>query len=284
MKDHAIMYVGAGLISILLFTTILGFAWNSKNKKSLYNERSRTETLETENRMVLNELDQLRKDFAGLQIRNDSAHQLIAQGETDLAERNRRIASLSRSNSALTNSQKEFEQLKADNTELQNNFANLGKEREGLIAKNQELEAAIDELKEQKSDIASQFERSVRYDADNFITFASRGKNKEKLVLRARCAQKLNFNFDVPANLTDSVTFQIVTPDGTTIGPGNSGISWVFSDPGNLTAGLQAGGKAQDSRRVDLTYNATEKLTKGEYQIRFVSGNMNIGNCRLRLK
>lgn len=283
MKDHAITYVGAGIISILLFTTILGFVWNSKNKRNLNAEQGRTETLAAENRMVQDELDKLRKDYTSLQIRYDSAEQNIAQSETDLAERNRRIAALSRSNSALNKSQEEFEQLRADNTELQNNFADLRKEHEGLIAKNNDLQAAIEDLKAQKSDIASQFAQSETYESDNFVSYATRGK-KDKLVLRARCAQRLNTSFDVPANLNDSVTFQIVTPDGTTLGPASKGISWLFSDPENLTAGLQAGGKAQASRRVDLTYDAAEKLSKGEYQIRLISNNMNIGNVRLRLK
>jgi hypothetical protein len=282
MKDHAIAYAGAGIISILLFTTILGFIWNSKNKRNLEEERDKTESLEAENRMVQNELDKLRRDYTSLQIRNDSANERIEEGETGLSERDRRIASLSRSNEALNKSQKDFEQLKNDNAQLQNNFADLRKEHEELIAKNKELQAAVEDLQAQKSDIASEFAQSETYDADNFVTYATRGK-KDKLVLKARCAQRLNANFDVPANLTDSVTFQIITPEGTKLGPGNKGVSWVFSDPRNMIAGLQTV-KAQASRRIDLTYNATGKLTKGEYQIKLISNNMNIGNCRLILK
>ena len=286
MKDHAIAYVGAGIISLLLFTTIFGFVSNSKNKRNLRAELERTESLQAENLMVKGVLDKLRTDYAALQIRSDSANQRIAENETDLSDRDRRIASLSRSGAAALNrSREEVEQLQTEKSGLEQNIADLKKENENMGAQNENLQTSIENLEAQRNDVTSRFENSVTYDADNFAAYASRGKNQEKLTIKARCAKRLNVNFDVPQNLTDPVIFQIVTPSGATINPEDKGISLTFSDPKNLTAGLTGSGiQGQTGRKVDLKYTAEEKLAKGEYQIRLISNNINIGNCRLLLK
>ncbi len=282
MKDHAITYVGVGIISLLLFTTIFGFVSNSKNKRNLMEEMKKTENLQTENRMVQEELDKLRTVYAALQIRDDSAHKRIAENALTISERDRRIAALSRSNASLNETTEELKQLQADNSELQSNLSALKQEHETLLARNEELQKTIQDIETQRKEIITRFAQSETYASDNFSVYATRGKN-DRLVAKARCAQKLNVNFEVPQNLNDSVSFQIISPTGELINPANKGLSWTFSDPLNLTAGLQ-GGPAQSGRKVDLEYKPEEKLVKGEYQIRITSNNMNIGNCRLLLK
>lgn len=283
MKDHAIAYVGAGIISILLFTSILGFIWNSRNKESLRDEIDKNESLEAENLMVQEELDKARKDYTALQIRNDSASERIASIESDLSARDRRIASLSNSTAALNSVRRELEQVKSDNEGLKNNLTGLEQEHDKVLAQNKELQNEVQDLQSQMNDITTQFNQSQKYDADNFETYASRGKNKDKLTVRARCAKRINMNFDVPVHLSDSVSFRIITPEGITIGPGDKNISWTFSDLQDLTAGLQGSGR-QSGKRVDLKYTTTEKLARGEYQVKLISNNMNIGNCRLLLR
>ena len=284
MKDHAITYVGAGIISLLLFTTIFGFVSNSKNKRNLKVERERTENLQAENRMVQEQLDKLRTGHASLQIRSDSAYQMLSLTAADLSERDRRIAALSRSNANLSKTTaEELKQVQADNAELQDNLSNLKQEHEKLLARNEELQNTIGDIESQRKEIVTQFAQSETYESDNFAVYATRGK-KDRLVIKARCAQKLNVNFDVPQNLKDSVNFQIITPTGEMINPANKNLSWAYSDPLNLTAGLQVGGQAQSGRKVDFEYRPEEKFVKGEYQIRLISNNMNIGNCRFLLK
>ena len=49
------------------------------------------------------------------------------------------------------------------------------------------------------------------------------------------CTKKLNVAFDVPNNLTEAISFKIVTPSGSTINPDDKSMSWYFvQKPTNL--------------------------------------------------
>ena len=124
------------------------------------------------------------------------------------------------------------------------------------------------------------------YRTDNIELYGSRGNKKDKLTIYAGRTKKLNLNFEVPQNLTEAISFKIVTPTGTTITPEDKSLSWVTEPYShNLTASLSSGpGDFGVPRKVVLTYNAKEKLTSGEYKIQILSADKIIGNCRIKLR
>ena len=286
MKDQGIIYVGVAVILLLLATTIFGFVSNSKNKRNLNAEMVRTETLASEKAKLLGEIDQLKNDQNSLTGRYDSAQKSIASAESRVIERDRRINTLRRDNTALEVDRKTLADLQTEKAELDKTHNTLQQEYEKALAQNKELQNSFTQLEAQHKDISSQFLQARLYTTDNFQAYGSRGKEKEKLTICARRTKKLNVNFDVPENLKDPVTFTILTPGGETITPEDAGLSWTFQpELQNLTASLTGIlGDLENPRKVDFKYEAKEKLAKGEYKIQLFSNNLNIGNCRLILR
>jgi myosin heavy subunit len=285
MKDQGIIYVGVAIILLLLATSIFGIVSNSKNKRNLNAERVRTETLASEKAQLLSEIDQVKNDQTSLTGRYDSTQQSLANAESRIIERDRRINTLRRDNTALEIESKKLAELQTEMIDLDATYNTLQQEYEKSLAQNKELQKSLTQLEAQHKDVSSQFRQAELYTTDNFQVYGSRGKEKEKLTICARRTKNLNVNFAVPENLKDSISFTILTPAGETITPEDAGLSWKFQpEPGNLTAGLTGVMELENPRKVDLKYEAKEKLAKGEYKIQIFSNNLNIGNCRLRLR
>lgn len=286
MKEHAITYVGAAIISLLLFTTIFAFVSNSKNKRNLNEEKLQTESLLSEKLLIQKELDNLKSDQAALSSKNEATEKLLASTELKLAEREKRISSLTKNNNSLNKTVQELADLQNEKADLDKIYADLKLEHEKGLAQARELQSSVSALEAQKSEITGKFRDAELYNSDNFVVYGTRGKTKEKLTLRACRTKQLNMNFEVPQSLTEAISFTILTPSGTLITPENQALSWDFiQDPGNFTASLSSvTGEFEQSREVVLKYAPKEKLTSGEYKIQILCGIVNIGNCRIKLK
>ena len=105
-------------------------------------------------------------------------------------------------------------------------------------------------------------------------------------MIRASRTKKLNMTFEVPQSLTETISFKIVTPTGSTINPDDKAISWYFPlDSRNFTASLSSvTGEFEQSRQIVLSYASKVKLVKGEYKIQILSNDNHIGSCRILLK
>ena len=115
---------------------------------------------------------------------------------------------------------------------------------------------------------------------------ATRGKKVERVVIFASRARKLNMAFEIPRDLTETISFRITTPEGTVINPDDKGIAWFFPpETESFVASLSSvTGEFEQSRQVVLNYTAGGRLVKGDYKIEILSNRQNIGNCRIRLK
>ncbi len=92
--------------------------------------------------------------------------------------------------------------------------------------------------------------------------------------------------FEVTQTLVETLSFKIITPAGSTINPDDKAMAWCFLYSNrNLTSSLSPiTGEYEQSKQVVLTYAPKVKLIKGEYKIQILSGENNIGNCRVKLK
>jgi hypothetical protein len=281
MENRNIVYTGGGVIMILLFLTIFGFVSNAKNKNNLENEQLQTENLTRHLQQVLDERDSVIFELKSLSTENDSVNRMLAESEDRVAMGSRRISSLSRDNKELTGVREEFEELQKSKAELDNTYADLQLKHKEVLAQNNELQNSLKATETQRSDVMGRFEYATLYNADNFLVTATRGA-KDKVVACASRAKRLNASFEVPQNLTDSITYNIETPSGTIINPE----AYIFPENDhNLTAGLTGLNQViNNPRKVRLTYDVEDKLEKGEYKIQFISNGNNIGNCRLILR
>lgn len=282
MSGKTLTYIGVAIIAILLFTTGFAFNRNSKTKKSLNDEKLRSEQLLSEKLLVEKELDRLKADFSSLKEQSDANSKLLAETETKLGDTERRIRSLSRDYTA--RNKKEVDALQQQKADLEKEYSAIKADYEKLQAVNSDLESAKAALDSQKGVLEQKLKQMETFDTDNFMVYGSRGKT-DKLTLLACRTKKLNVNFDVPQSLSESVSFTITTPSGTTVTSDEKALTWtLLQGTGNFTASLTGTGEFEQSRQVSLTYASKEKLQKGEYKIQILCNGSNIGNCRVRLK
>ena len=105
-------------------------------------------------------------------------------------------------------------------------------------------------------------------------------------MIKASRAKKLNLAFEVPQNLTEAISFKVVTPSGKIINADDKSLTWTFPlDSRSFTASLSTTtGEFEQSRQVILNYVPKGKLAKGEYKIQILNDGSNIGNCRIMLR
>lgn len=283
-KQQVVTYAGAILIAALLIGFVFSQVSVSKNKKNLYAEKQTSEKLLSEKLSAEKELLKMKTDFSSLKQRSDENQRLLDETNARISENERKLNALTSENRSLRSTRKELEELKKSKANLEQESALLKSEYDQLMSQNRDLQNALYES--ERKYLALQQENSHRINPDNFLVTATRGKKAERVVIRAARAKKLNMAFEVPQTLTESISFKLTTPAGTTINPDDKSLSWVFPlEPRSFTASLSSEtGEFEPSRQVVLNYMPDKKLTKGEYKVQIYSGNKNIGNCRIYLR
>jgi hypothetical protein len=286
MNQKTITYAGAVIIALLFLGLILTIGILVKNKKNLSAEKLTSENLLSGKSKVEEELAKTKNNFSVLKQQYDANTKLLSETGSRIAENDKRINALSGENRSLRANKKELEELKKTKAELETEFLQLKSDRDRLLSQYNDLENSLNFLETEKKNIAAQFENAQLHNTDNFLVTATRGKKTEKIVICASRAKKLNIAFEVPQNLTETISFKIITPSGATINTDDKAMSWLFPlDSRNFTASLSSiTGKFEQSRQVVLNYAPKSKLVKGEYKIQILSDGNNIGNCRLMLK
>jgi uncharacterized protein YoxC len=285
-NQKTLTYALAAAIAILLIGLFLTIGSNSKNKKNLSAEKQTTEKLLSEKSSLDKQLTRLLDDYNTLKEKSNTNARLLTETQTKLAENEKKTNSLTGENRSLRSNKKELAELKKTKEALDREYAQLKSDNERLLTQSRELQNSINSLQAEKNDLTAKVDKAQSYNTDNFLVTATRGKKTEKIVIRASRTKKLNMTFEVPQSLTETISFKIVTPTGTTINPDDKAISWyVPLDSRNLTTSLSpASGEFEQSRQVVLSYASKVKLVKGEYKIQILSNGNNIGNCRIMLK
>jgi predicted nucleic acid-binding Zn-ribbon protein len=285
-NQRTITYVLGAIIAILLIGLIFTYVSNVKNKKSLSAEKLTSEACLSEKQKLETNMGILNNDLSVLKQQSDANEKLLSESKFKIAENEKKINSLTGENRSLRTSKKELAELKETKDALDRDYSLLKTENEKLLAQGKELQNSIKTLEAEKNDLATQLNKARLYNTDNFLANATRGKKTEKTVIRASRAKKLNITFEVPQSLTETISFKIVTPTGTTINPDDKEISWFFPvDSRNLTASMSfVTGEFEQSRQVVLNFASKTKLVKGEYKIQIFSNGNNIGNCRIMLR
>jgi len=286
MNRNSLIYVLAAAIVLLLIGLFVVTGSNSKNRNQLNTEKVTNEKLLSEKLSLENQLTKLLADLNTLKDRSSANEQMLSDTQAKLAENERKVNTLNGENKSLRASRQELADLKNTRELLEKEYSQLKSENERLIARGNELQNSINSLESDKKEITSNLEKTKMYSTDNFLVTATRGNKTEKIVICASRTKKLNITFEVPQSLSETISFKIVTPAGTTINPDDKSLTWyVPLDSRNYTASLSSiSGEFEESRQVILSYSAKTKLVKGEYKIQILSNGNNIGNCRIMLK
>jgi hypothetical protein len=286
MKQRALTYAGITIIVLLLITSIIALISNSRNKRSLKEERQQKESVLSQKDVVSNELDKVKSDLASLTTNKEALEKSLADTESKLAGKDKRIVYLSGQNNLLMKDRKELEELKKSKVVLDEAYEKLKLEKETAEMRIKELQDAAIVLEADKKFLSDKLTKSEMYRTDNIEIYGSRGNKKDKLAVYACRTKKLNINFDVPQSLTETISFKIITPSGATITPENKALTWTFrKDSRYYTASLSSvSGEFELSRHIELSYVSKEKLASGEYRIQIFSNDTNIGSCRVKLK
>ncbi len=279
-------YGGAVIIALLLAGVLIISFSNSKGKKNLNSEKLKSEKLLSEKLSLEKELGKLQADFNSLNKKNEANQKLLSETNTKIAESEKRINSLTGENRSLRSAKKELEDLKKIKSGLEKELSKSKSDIERITSQNEDLQSSLTKKDNELKELALQLDNALIYNADNFMVNATRGKKTEKLVICASRAKRLNISFEVPDNLTEAISFKMVTPSGTTINSDDKAMSWFIPpDTRNLTASLSSStGEFEQSRKVVLNYSPKGKLIKGEYKIQLLSNGKSIGNCRVMLR
>jgi myosin heavy subunit len=285
-NNKTITYVLAGIIAVLIIGLFITIGSNSKIKKNLSAEKLTSDARLFEKQKLETNLDKLKTDISVLKQQLEANDKLLNESNLKIKENEKKINSLIGENRSLRANKTELAELKRTKDELDRAYSQLKSENERLLTQSKNLQNSLNALETEKNNLASELEKVKTNNTDNFLVTATRGKKTEKIVIRASRTKKLNMTFEVPQSLTETVSFRIVTPIGTTINPDDKAMSWYFPvDSRNLTASLSpVTGEYEQSRQVILSYTSKAKLVKGEYKIQILTNGNNIGNCRIMLK
>jgi len=284
-NQKPVIYGGAVIIALLILALLLVVSYNSKNKKSLNAEKLASEVLLSEKLLIQKELDELKADYSDLEIKSNANAMLLEETNLKIADTEKRLNSLSNENRSLRPLKQELSDLQVLKANLEKEAAQLKTEYDNLKAQSNKLQESLSSSEAEKNDLIAQLGKAQTYQSDNFLITATRGKKTERIVVFAGRAKKLNLTFDVPQTLTEAISFKIITPSGATINPDDKSLSWILTNSENFTASISPlTGEFEQSRQVVLTYNPSEKLSKGEYKVQVLSEGVTIGNCRFKLK
>jgi len=285
-RQKIIIYAGAVIIASLLLGIVFTSISNSKGKRNLKAEKLTSEKLLSEKLSVEKEMARLQADFSILREKSDANQILLTETNARIADNEKKLNSLSVENRSLRAVRKELEDLQKTKADLEIESSGLKSDLNRLTARSNDLQNALSSLEAEKKNLAFELENTKKANSDNFLVTATRGKKTERIVACATRVKKLKVAFEVPSNLTEAISFKIVTPSGTVINPDDKAISWLFPpDARNFTASLSSvTGEFEQSRQVVLSYVPKGKLAKGEYKIQLLCEGNNIGNCRIMLK
>ncbi len=287
MKTKTLTLAGSAIIAILLITTGIALISNSRNKRNFNNEKLQNETLSSQKLQGSQELAKSKSDLEAITSKEDVANKALAKAESSIAEKERRIAYMSKENASLMKDKSELAQLQKSKKDLDIAYSDLKMEHQAALSQIKNLENSALIADADKRELVSKLESSRKNRIDNIEIFGSRGNKNDNLTYKARRIKDLNLNFDSPLGKNDNLSYKIITPSGTIISPEDKLSSWLVVDhsPQKMTASLSsASGDPENLRQIVLKDKDRDKLKSGEYTIQIFSNDKNIGSYRLKLR
>jgi myosin heavy subunit len=285
-KENLLPLIGVGIIVVLLFLSLFFIKTNFSLKNNLKKEKLNSEQLLSSKLLLSKEIERKKQDLESLRDRFIEINRKNEKLSSIVSEKDQRINYLSKENIALNKTKKELSDTIKQKEDIDKQFTILRLNNEELLSKMSEKEKSIASLEEKLKSLTMQLEQVALNTSNNFQISATKGKKRERLTIVAARTKKLTIDFEVPQNLTEKISFRIITPSGKSVTSDDKAMTWTFpTNPRNLTASLSGlTGEFEESRQVQLIYSPKEKLQSGLYKIEIISNNNVIGKCRVMLK
>ncbi len=259
---------------------------NMKLKNNLKAEKLQSEKLLSEKLSVDKTLVHIQQNVRNLQAKNASLDKMIADSKKKIEDKNIEINQLKAQHASIKDMKNKVAELESLKQQLNLEIASLNTSLKQTKEQNSKLSDQIASFSKANSGLANDNSILQAMISDNYRVEAFRGK-QQKLTINSRQTNKLQVSFDLPGNAKNDIYFKVVTPRGD-----------EFSSNTNLSAsiriteigdGLLASSNPSEigsagTKRVEMTYKPTHKLTKGIYQFNIYNGDRFLGSTQLHLK
>jgi hypothetical protein len=190
---------------------------------------------------------------------------------------------MKRQNVSLHQIKKQRLQLIALQTQLENEIQSLRLSYTELERINSELNRTVGSLEDRNRILMDDLNTAMFAAVDHSQIQAVKGK-KEKLTVRARQANKLIANFEVPANLKN-LTFRIIDSRGNSLTQKDGYItSTVSPSDDSYTATTDSKSVGNSMQQVEMVFMPKERLQTGVYTVEILNENLYVGSLKVKLK
>ncbi len=249
---------------LLLLSGILFFKGRS-NKKELFTEKQTSQALLEKSDRLKKELTTLQDDFNKNSIHMD---QLIKEKELLIDENNAKVRKLLSENKSGNNALKQVKEIEVQNSKLQTEINTLKEQLADLTKQSQDQSGRITDLEQENSQLKEQNTMLRSMISNNIKITATKGR-KNKLTVMAARTNLISAYLDVPASVSNNVSFTLTYPDGTKVSSkevSTAIINVVDPSAGKATENT-AEGYTEAVKTLELKYTPKVRLKKGTYKL-----------------
>lgn len=256
---------------------------NSTLSNNLDEERLRSESLLSEKLLLEKDIEKMKEKILDMRDKSYNLDQLAKNATLKLEAQEAEFKKLKKDNITLAEVKKQREQLAELRRELEAELEALRISHADLEAKNAELSNTIAALEERNNILEQDLNRALIASVDQSQVEAVKGR-KDRLTIKARRADKLIANFEVPASLKN-LSFRIVDPKGNTLSQKEGDFATITKQSGNnFFASAEAGTQEKSLQTVEMKYTPKNRLRSGVYTVEILNDNLYVSSLKIKLR
>jgi hypothetical protein len=256
---------------------------NSSLQAGLEDQKLKSEQLLSEKLLLEKDLQKIKDQFKSLRESNYDLSSNLKKASAQLETKDAELTRLKKQNMSLAQIKKQREELAILQRQLENEIQTLRSSNEDLQNKNRDLTSVIASLEERNKMLTDDLNRAMFANLDHSQIHGVRGKS-EKMTIRAKRAQKIIANFEVPATLKN-LSFRVTDSQGYQVSQNNGTITYT-AEPGteNIMASLRSTSAGDNLQKVKMVYTPNSKLKSGVYTVEILNENLYVGSLKVKFK
>ena len=254
---------------------------NSSLEAGLAKERLNSESLLSEKLLLEKDIDRIKSHLSSLKGQNQELDNLLKSTSAKLNWQESDYHRMKKENASLAQIRKQRQDLIALQQQLENELQNLRASYSALESRNSELNTLVASLEERNQSLANDLNRAMFASVDHSQLQATKGK-AAKATVKARRTKKLIANFEAPANLKN-LSFRIIDTRGTvmTQKDGTIAITATPSEASYVASSDSAIGRGH--QKIEMVFTPSEKLKTGLYTVEILNENLYVGSLKVKL-
>jgi len=256
---------------------------NSTLSNNLDEERLRSESLLSEKLLLEKDIEKMKERILDMRDKSYSLDQLAKNATLKLDAQEAEFKKLKKENITLAEVKKQRKQLEELHRELEAELEGLKISHADLEAKNAELSNTIVALTERNSILEQDLNRAMIASVDQSQVEAVKGRNN-RLTIKARRADQLIANFEVPASLKN-LSFRIIDPKGNALSQKEGDFATsIKQSSNNFFASAEAGTQEKSLQTVEMKYTPNGRLRTGVYTVEILNDNLYVSSLKIKLR